>query len=424
MPRKVLNLRELLSLKPEEKDQPLRLVHKFSTRDPVEIIIADYTDLAVRVSGEYFGDICFYGCNLNYADFKDLHIEGELVFDQNTSISLRLTFFRCNIKLGLTIFSFGDDHKSSVDLKCFDTKFGSNFKLIGVVFDGGQIARCDFSGPFELISVKIRGVLKIHGCNFNEPSVVFNSAIEGVFSVTETVFCHNLLLRGSSFNEHVSIIEVRFLKGFDLYSSIFNNGLAFLENDLSFSVNYSSENKLFASNVDYDYSISTVQFQETFRVIKKLSLENGDPYEASKYGQFEARAKQNATWVKFKGGDWAKWRIKLRTLQDYLILGLNSISNRHKTSWLRAVVFTLVVVVVFFVLILISGQFEGRWLTGDEYTMLFIGLLNPLHKLDLYDGLSSFVFETNAFVYILDFFARLFVGYGYYQFVQAFRRFK
>ena len=100
-------------------------------------------------------------------------------------------------------------------------------------------------------------------------------------------------------------------------------------------------------------------------------------------------------------------------------------SSIYGTSYLRAFLFTILIGLLFFNLSLIStdlfafsfNPIEWEIAEGAKY---FVQFLIPTHK---FDYLGNKV-DTGTAFYILDFVGRLLVGYGIYQFIQAFRKYK
>lgn len=104
---------------------------------------------------------------------------------------------------------------------------------------------------------------------------------------------------------------------------------------------------------------------------------------------------------------------------DLCTFRLNRISNSHGQSWSRALLFTLEAGVIFYILFLLS---IGRiflptpidWVLAGQYFQF----LDPTHKIDTFvknDGL-------NLGSYAADYIGRVFIGYGIFQFISAFRK--
>jgi hypothetical protein len=125
--------------------------------------------------------------------------------------------------------------------------------------------------------------------------------------------------------------------------------------------------------------------------------------------------------------------------QDKFILFLNRISNKHGTSIKHAFWIILGLIFVFYIaycLGLSQAPYEFGWKGWNSFYIAisesFVFLLdnlkcmtilaNPAHRInDLIDVNNNKSLST--FSYAISFFSRIFIGWGYYQFVSAFRKF-
>lgn len=110
---------------------------------------------------------------------------------------------------------------------------------------------------------------------------------------------------------------------------------------------------------------------------------------------------------------------------DLLNLSLNGLSNRFGRSWSRGIVFTFSCGLLFFCLMLISTD-EYQWGVSFDPKFLppFLKFMNPLRSIEtekIFAENSSI--HLNSWSYAWDFLGRILLTYGYYQTIQAFRRF-
>lgn len=110
-------------------------------------------------------------------------------------------------------------------------------------------------------------------------------------------------------------------------------------------------------------------------------------------------------------------------------LWLNWISNDFGRDWVRGIFFTFGVGLLFFVLLLISTDRYQFGIPTIDWDLLpcFLKFMNPLRFFD-FDLLfkSDAKFSTMQFIpgsYLWDFLGRIFLAYGFYQTIQAFRRY-
>ena len=97
---------------------------------------------------------------------------------------------------------------------------------------------------------------------------------------------------------------------------------------------------------------------------------------------------------------------------------------------MRGVIFSFIVGLFFFYCLVISTKEYSIGLSFDyrpEFIQSFLKFMNPLRFFDL-----EYIFKKednqtsitlSGLSYIWDFFGRVFIAYGFYQTIQAFRRF-
>jgi hypothetical protein len=108
-------------------------------------------------------------------------------------------------------------------------------------------------------------------------------------------------------------------------------------------------------------------------------------------------------------------------------LGMNLLSNNFGRSWGRAVVFSFGFGLFFFYFLTIStSAFKVGWPMEYDWNLVpsFFRFMNPLRFFEtekIYEPLKKTV-SLSPFSYIIDFFARVVIAYGFYQIIQAFRR--
>jgi len=135
----------------------------------------------------------------------------------------------------------------------------------------------------------------------------------------------------------------------------------------------------------------------------------------------------------------AKRKSKNSKLQDKFILSLNQLSNYHGTSISRAFWLSLFLICFFgliYCLALPNAPYKFGW-NGYESFLLameesckftlnniksFFILANPTHKLSSLITVSE-AKELSWANYFISLLSRLFIAWGYYQFVSAFRKF-
>jgi len=109
-------------------------------------------------------------------------------------------------------------------------------------------------------------------------------------------------------------------------------------------------------------------------------------------------------------------------------LKLNQISNNFGRWWALGLVFTTLVGLLFFWAVVLStknGSFATIW-TEPRLLISYLKFMNPIRSFDteaLFKVNDVAYLDLSNSSYVWDFIGRIFVAYGFYQTIQAFRRF-
>lgn len=116
----------------------------------------------------------------------------------------------------------------------------------------------------------------------------------------------------------------------------------------------------------------------------------------------------------------------LEKVREYTLLYLNRISNSFGMSWGRGVLFTCVTALLFFILINYQGMpapFSENIPNGETcFGYLWENYLNMFYLLDFKEKFSKGII-LNPFGETLFFVSKIFVSYGIYQTISAFRKY-
>ena len=110
-------------------------------------------------------------------------------------------------------------------------------------------------------------------------------------------------------------------------------------------------------------------------------------------------------------------------------LWLNSISNDFGRNWIRGAIFSFGVGLLFFCCLLVSTNSYKWGLPIFEKGLLpaYLKFMNPLRFYELETIFNNTpkqgIIKLTGLSYLSDFAGRIFIAYGYYQTIQAFRRF-
>ena len=125
--------------------------------------------------------------------------------------------------------------------------------------------------------------------------------------------------------------------------------------------------------------------------------------------------------------------ILLFYIKDIFLLLLNRISNKFGTDWIRGVSFIVIMGVITSYILLKKSynfwSFEPYNLKAwEESVAFFLNVINIVDMKPFDNGVKSAngliqLVQDNDFNNIILFIGRIFIGYGYYQTIQAFRKF-
>jgi uncharacterized protein YjbI with pentapeptide repeats len=158
--------------------------------------------------------------------------------------------------------------------------------------------------------------------------------------------------------------------------------------------------------------------RETFRIAKHELLKINNKIDALLYHKKEMMA----YWEELCQSKWYQNRA------EKFILIMNRISNGFGLNWWRGIVFTGLTALIFFIpylLCLKNPYFQWGWeswsafweVTGQT-VKYYVEFFYAAHKLDFMEQ-----YEPRGIAYVLDMVGRVFITYGYYQTIQAFRKY-
>ena len=316
-------------------------------------------------------------------EFLNIFFRNKFIFNNRKIFKPALEFVKC-------YFYFNPSFRD----KIFENKI--RFRLCE--FERIYMNNVTFNEYLEFYNCLFFGKAIISKCSFNE-NVVF----------TKSTFHSNCLFTYSNFEKLGIFSRAKFHDkhknptALDLSQAIINGQLIFFDTILG---DYKAF-KIDSDSISFDKTISegdVIPMQnkrETFRIIKHQLLQQNNVIEAEKYDKLE---KQTLLYETYKN-------FKIKNMSNLFLLLLNKYSNNYKTSWLYALIFTLSVAFISHSILSISES--NDFCDG----LKFIKLLNP----------TDFSFYSDAHsgkIYTVYFVAKIFIGFGIYQLIQAFRKYR
>ena len=254
----------------------------------------------------------------------------------------------------------------------------------------------------------------------------FNSTV--VFSFAK--FKENVLFTYSLFGGKSILAKTEFNKGLDLSQAVIKGDLQLFDLKFDFkqyTTKYIGKNHLnYQDAIDSKAIIPLENKVHTFQILKKGYIDIGNYSDSILMQREEKRALRELTQERYNDKNTHNVNFG-----DRIILWLNRWSSHYQSDFRNGILFTLIVAIVFgFLTLVFTESFwlhlpsseKSEWDIGaiNNGVKLMVNFLNPVHKITYIHDLKPFL----GIPYIFDFFGRIAVGYGIYQTVQAFRKFK
>ncbi|MFZ4680373.1 MAG: pentapeptide repeat-containing protein [Flavobacterium sp.] len=341
--------------------------------------------------------------------------------------------------------NFNGEFKNRVEFN--NCTFKGNVSFKDVTFTNKvKIFSCQFKSTVNFGNTKFGDLADFWNTSFFKKVIFYKTDFNGITVFAITKFHENVLFTYTLINKVAIFRHTKFNKGLDLSLAIISGSCSFFDIKLENykTVNDFDEEEKFEHAVSEEGEITINNKRETFRIIKNQLKSQGSNFDAIKYSNWETKVYNKQILDKFFNSNmnlnsywfskFKKWilnslknkkNIFYKPYGDLFILFFNYISNNHGKSWTRGFLFTIIFGFLFFNLSIIYtdiylfdikcnaiGKIEHQF----QY---FIQFINPTHDIDYLK-----YFNPTNFFYFYDFFGRLLVGYGIYQTVQAFRKFK
>lgn len=333
----------------------------------------------------------------------------------------------------------------------------ANIRILGItgnakainIYDNCQIERLSFNGSFRKIKIfSPFDYLEESDCDNRINRISYkNNCQDGLLQLFD-VTTNTINLFGAGVDVNIELTNVKCQK-LILSDNLGKVGIVKISNcnDLS-EINFNSAIcfclEIFNTDLSNSKFITGQSFIENIRWQfvnwpEKLEQYNDPNHNEFQKGETLRNLKLNAhnqqdviSYVKFYSLEMQAYQQQIETKkwysEDRMLLWLNRISNKHGLSWKRGVLFSFAVGALFFfpnLFLLENSYWEFGW-NGwfDFWTVcsttlkLFSQSLYAAHSFDYLNE-----FKPNGIALLIDFIGRIFLAYGYYQTIVAFRKF-
>ena len=238
----------------------------------------------------------------------------------------------------------------------------------------------------------------------------------GTAVFTESHFKDSILFTYTKISEFLLFTRTVFEKGVDLSLALITGNVIYFDSKINSYPDYKIDSHLnhhqYIVAVEENGKIPISNKLETYRILKKHAKNSNNQFLAIRFAKEETE-----TYSKIL-------ELKSKNIDSKGIFLLNRISNNHTTSWTLGILFTVTVGIIFFYLAMISSSSYSaefsilNWSDFKEMINKYLIFLLPTHKFDdLYPN------NSNPLVLIFDILGIIFIGYGIYQTIQAFRKY-
>ena len=409
----------------------------FSTLDSFQSMLAlgtrDFTDAIFNVQMK-LTDLTFdEGISFKNCRFREgVHIDG-VEFKGN--VNFDESHFSVENGSACTIKAKFIEGEVSFKSCTFNTAiyFNESHFNSKVIFNESSFAekalfhRAKFENETSFSNTKFLKLADFYHASFNLIHIFYKTDFNGNAVFSRVNFNKNVCFHYVSGKSNLIFRHANFEDGLDLSLAIIDGQINFFNVRLSNFKSKKDPPETEEGGEKYDElveggTITHKNKRETFRIIKDQLVSQNNVIESLIYKRLEMRALMGETFsslftLKF-------WKIPLNTIS---ISFLSWISNNFGKSWIRGVLFTFAMAILFFSIAVLYLQDypytfgSGHTLEAFEYgAKYFFKFLIPTHKIDF----MSNDFKPNGWgFYVADICGRIFISFGIYQTISAFRKF-
>ena len=380
-----------------------------------------------------FVDCYFEGCE-SWIDKNKSKVEAKSLFKDNPTNSIFIPtqfspqfykiLFLENVQFVNCHFGILKDEKkeeSKIETKTKIDFSGSIFEK-DVSFENSTFYNkalfldTTFRGNTNFHNTRFLKLVDFFEAQFYQKTIFYKTDFLEKSVFAKTIFHENVLFTYSTINTMI-LRQTDFKKGFDfsLCSSIDNLQIfniyyydkSYITVDSERTYNTENKKKEYEKNVTEEAIIPLINKKETYRIFKNQLDKIGDYTTALDFKKLEMKTYQQFTDLKSN---------------EKIILWFNKCSNDFDSNWIQGVAFTFGCGILFSYLTLINtdNYFWDICLKNFSFDKVFTNLIkfmSPIHDL-------HYIENQSVVAYLFDFLGRIFVGYGIYQTIQAFRKYK
>ncbi|WP_026947324.1 pentapeptide repeat-containing protein [Algoriphagus marincola] len=351
----------------------------------------------------------------------------ELVLDKSLSsgtVPIRYRYFNCVFKKNLTLST------SASSIKFERCKFEGEFLCENTSYKVKvRLLNCDFLGKTNFKNSKFHDLADFWRSTFNQEVIFYKTDFLGTVVFSATTFEKNVLFTYTLIEKLILFRGTVIKQGIDLSTSIISGSVGTF--GLSLWDFKAKKGRLtdqeFETAVSKSGEIPIKNKRETFRILKQANIQQNNVIESIPYQALEKKTLLTELLDSLqKPENFKEW---WRSFWDLIVLGLNWMSNSFGKAPMQGVIFTLCCGILFFYLnITQTNKYEMAlhlsWDVFVDEIPNYLKFILPTHGLDYLGSEFYEKYSVSNWYYVWDIVGRIFVGFGIYQTIQAFRKFR
>ncbi|MBD1259815.1 pentapeptide repeat-containing protein [Maribacter polysiphoniae] len=381
--------------------------------------INDTREIISFLQGNYFGtDEIFTGLPDREITIEVQYPFENPLFPEKNSKKVNISFTNCTFQEQLKL----EDSDSFLNFE--NCKFYGRIEGGGAHFSGKiRFRNCHFYKEVRFKNTRFNDLADFYSCHFYQRTIFYKTDFMQTCVFSGVTFHENVLFTYTLVNKLIIFRGTNFRKGLDLSLSILSGSLSVFDIQLNDFEVFS--NKL--TTDQYEEIVFIVgeipikNKRETFRILRKIFEGNSDYINSLDYKKLELK-----TYDKILDHNISISENKWASRFNKIVLWLNKNSNDYGTRFEYGVLFTFVVGLLFYFFSFVNLEniyitlIPSNWSTEvfDKFWTNYLKFLNPAHSVEYLGQQQNFLF------YFFDYLGRIFVGYGIYQTIQAFRKYK
>lgn len=332
-----------------------------------------------------------------------------------------------NIKYGITKFTKA---KFNGEAKFTKAEFHHENEHSVVIFSEAK-----FNGEAKFNEAKFYCIARFNRVEFIDKSLFSNVEFYGETIFDNTKFNNEAIFHKVYFMKKVNFDFATFKDEATFYNAKFNE-------KASFKSSIFKERAIFSTK-ETSNAIGEISFSNT--IFSGVAFFNNRHFKKMTFKATTIEKQINLSSTYVSNPDREYWRVKKNEMiklndkvealncyknemselskeksfytPDNLLLLLNKLSNNYNTNWMRGVLFTLILGFLFYVLY--QYPYNTLPIGYDYHFKRFISFIIPFNV----DFIKHDLKELCTLSYLIYFLSRIFIGYGIYQTIQAFRKY-